>query len=174
MSAQSQVCVATYSRTIRASVPRIWENVLDWEHLPWLHRRSFTAVELLEQTPIGWRAWVTPASSAGGQKSLIEISTDQPNLQYWSRVLAGQGRGSEVLTVMRPIDGQATSIVVEFWISELLAKKKQTAGDAYIQLYTRLWDEDERMMIRRQELLNQGWQDVKKLSFSVVRNRKMR
>jgi hypothetical protein len=28
--------VATYERTVRASLDRVRENVLDWEHLPWL------------------------------------------------------------------------------------------------------------------------------------------
>ena len=40
--------VAVYERTIRASLERVWENVLDWEHLPWLHRRTFGHIRLLE------------------------------------------------------------------------------------------------------------------------------
>ncbi|TMP97098.1 MAG: hypothetical protein E6L09_13880 [Verrucomicrobia bacterium] len=31
---------------MRASLERIWENVRDWEHLPWLHRRSFLDIQL--------------------------------------------------------------------------------------------------------------------------------
>ncbi len=39
--------VGFYRRTIRASLSRVWENVLDWEHLPWLHRSSFSDIKLL-------------------------------------------------------------------------------------------------------------------------------
>ena len=28
---------ATYTREVRAGIKRIWENVLDWEHLPAVH-----------------------------------------------------------------------------------------------------------------------------------------
>ena len=35
------ISVAVYRRRIGASLERVWENVRDWEHLPWLHRQSF-------------------------------------------------------------------------------------------------------------------------------------
>ena len=48
--------VATYERRVAADGMRVWENVLDWEHLPWLHRESFASIELREAGPWGWRA----------------------------------------------------------------------------------------------------------------------
>ena len=39
---------ATYSRVVRAGIERIWENVLDWEHLPALHDIYFNHVALIE------------------------------------------------------------------------------------------------------------------------------
>ena len=50
--------VATYRRTIHASLERIWENVLDWEHLPWLHRSAFAAAELVQHI------WTAPVCKA--------------------------------------------------------------------------------------------------------------
>jgi hypothetical protein len=41
--------VATYERTVRASLDHVRENVLDWEHLPWLHPETFSHVRLLER-----------------------------------------------------------------------------------------------------------------------------
>jgi len=32
---------ATYTREVTAGIQRIWENVLDWEHLPALHEIYF-------------------------------------------------------------------------------------------------------------------------------------
>jgi len=149
--------VATYRRTLHASLERVWENVLDWEHLPWLHRSAFTAAELVEQTAVMWRAWVTLAPVERGKRALIEIQTDIPNLRYWSRTRDGQGTGSEVLTLLSPVDEWTTNIVVEFRTPALPPEKARAVGEAYLQLYRRLWDEDERMMMRKQALLDKGW-----------------
>ena len=48
--------VAVYERSLPVSLERIWENVLDWEHLPWLHRDSFASIEPEQTAPGGWRA----------------------------------------------------------------------------------------------------------------------
>jgi len=37
---------AVYTREVRVGIDRIWENVLDWEHLPALHEIYFDAVAL--------------------------------------------------------------------------------------------------------------------------------
>jgi predicted Rdx family selenoprotein len=161
MNNESLTLVATYRRMLHASVERVWENVLDWEHLPWLHRSAFAAAELVEQTPETWRAWVTLAPAEKGKRALIEIQTDMPNLRYWSRTRDGQGVGSEVLTMLSPIDEWTTTIVVEFRTPPLPAEKAHAVGAAYRQLYQRLWDEDERMMMRKQALIDKGWEKVR-------------
>jgi hypothetical protein len=149
--------VATYRRTLQVSLERVWENVLDWEHLPWLHRGAFAAAELVEQTAEMWRAWVTLAPVERGRRALIEIQTEVPNLRYWSRTRDGQGAGSEVLTMLAPVEERTTNIVVEFRTPLLPPEKAQAVGNAYLQLYQRLWDEDERMMRHKQTLLDKGW-----------------
>src|SRR5262245_32846612 len=149
--------VATYRRTLHVSLERVWENVLDWEHLPWLHRSAFAAAELIEHTAEMWRAWVTLASAERGKRALIEITTDMPNLRYWSRTRDGQGAGSEVLTMLAPVGERTTNIIVEFRTPPRPTEKAQAVGKAYLQLYQRLWDEDERMMMRKQVLIDKGW-----------------
>ena len=158
MDSHNLTLVATYRRTIHASLERIWENVLDWEHLPWLHRKSFTAIHLLEQTSVGWRARVTLAPVEKKREAVIAIETDMPNLRYWSRTIEGQGAGNRVLTSLSPVSQHAITIVVEFYAPSLPSDKAQALGDAYMRLYKQLWDEDERMMQRRQALLDRGWQ----------------
>lgn len=157
----SLILVATYRRTLRASVERVWENVLDWEHLPWLHRSTFATAELVEQTLETWRAWVTLAPAARGKRALIEIQTDMPSSCYWSRTRDGQGAGSEVLTLLFPIDERTTNIVVEFRTPSLPPEKAQAVGSAYLQLYQRLWNEDERMMMRKQALIDKAWREIR-------------
>jgi len=157
MNTEPLTLVATYRRTIHASLERVWENVLDWEHLPWLHRSAFAAAELVEQTPEMWRAWVTLTPAVQGKRALIEIQTDMPNLRYWSQTRDGQGTGSEVLTMLSRVDERTTAIIVEFRTPPLPSEKAQAVGNAYLQLYQRLWDEDERMMMHKQALIDQGW-----------------
>jgi hypothetical protein len=154
MSSETLTLVATYRRTIQASLERIWENVRDWEHLPWLHRRSFRAIQLLEQRPDGWRACVTLPPAGASRQAIVDIQMDQPNLRYWSRTLEGQGAGGEVLTSLKPVNDRMTDIVVEFRMPEVSDKQAEAVGAAYVRLYTRLWDEDERMMRHRQALID--------------------
>lgn len=86
----------------------------------------------------------------------IELQMDAPNLRYWSCTFSGQGAGGEILTRLTPIDAHATNIVVEFRALVANPKQADTAGAAYVRLYQQLWDEDERMMRRRQELIDKG------------------
>jgi len=46
---------AVYTREVRVGIDRIWENVLDWEHLPALHEIYFDAAVLRW----GWRVELT-------------------------------------------------------------------------------------------------------------------
>jgi hypothetical protein len=80
---------AVYERSIRASVERIWENVLDWEHLPWLHRTSFSDVRMLDASRGGWRAWVA-SRSRGSIESLVDVRLERAALRYVTRTLAGR------------------------------------------------------------------------------------
>ncbi|HJY81736.1 MAG TPA: hypothetical protein VKK81_11715 [Candidatus Binatia bacterium] len=154
MKAKSLTLVATYRRTVHASLDRIWENVRDWEHLPWLHRSSFSSIRLLDQTPDSWRARIIMPPANAPREAVIELQLDQAKLRYWSRTLEGQGAGSEILTCLQPIDERTTDIVVEFRVPGVNAKQTEAIGAAYLRLYTRLWDEDERMMMRRQVLID--------------------
>lgn len=154
MNTEALTLVATYRRAIHASLDRIWENVRDWEHLPWLHRSSFSSIHLLDQTPDSWRARITMPPANAPREAVIEVQLDQPHLRYWSRTLEGQGAGGEILTCLRPLDERTTDIVVEFRVPGVSAKQAEAVGAAYLRLYARLWDEDERMMRRRQELID--------------------
>ncbi|HXG19931.1 MAG TPA: hypothetical protein VNN62_12780 [Methylomirabilota bacterium] len=159
MNSEPLILIATYRRTIHAALERIWENVRDWEHLPWLHRSSFTSVTLLEQTPTSWRAQITAPPTAAPRGAVIEIKMDVPQLRYWSRTLEGGGAGGEILTCLTPVDERNTDIVVEFRAPGVSDKQADALSAAYLRLYQRLWDEDERMMMRRQELI-----DAKRIS----------
>jgi len=145
--------VGVYRREVDASLERIWENVLDWEHLPWLHRESFNRIECLEQGPSGWRAKVGLAPETTGQEILLEVALERPALRYVVRTLEGPGRGTEIWTQLRPVSSDRTRIEVEFLLPGIPPARRDALARAYIQLYTLLWDQDESMMVRRENQL---------------------
>ncbi len=142
------LCVARYERRIEAGIERVWENVRDWEHLPYLHRTSFRSIALEEAGSWGWRARIGLASS---REIRFELVID--GLRYVSRTLEGDGAGTEIWTTLRPRDGASTDIEVEFLVPGISAEAAPKLGALYTALYTQLWDEDEAMMQRRSALL---------------------
>jgi hypothetical protein len=144
--------VAVYERTIRASLEHIWENVLDWEHLPWLHRETFGHVRLLDASPDGWRA---ESSARGGDAPfVIDVALDRPRRLYHSRTVAGFGAGTDIVTALAPAGAHATAIRVEFLVPDVAPERARRVGAGLVGLYTLLWDQDEAMMLRRQALLD--------------------
>jgi nitrite reductase/ring-hydroxylating ferredoxin subunit len=144
---------ATYHREVAASVARVWENVHDWEHLPWLHGSSFAAVELLERDPAGWRVRLLAQPGDAAQAQVIALIADEPRGRYRVVTCAGPGRGSEIRVQLEPRAAHATGVVVEFHVpavTSLTADKLARIGARYVELYRLLWDEDEAMMIARE------------------------
>ncbi len=153
MSLAALTSVAVYERTIAASLERIWENVLDWEHLPGLHRASFAAIRCLEATDAGWRARVLGRGADASQELEIEVRLDRPRLRYVTETTAGTGQGSQIWTRLAPTKPHETQIEVEFLLPGVPAAQVDALGRGYTSLYSRLWDEDEAMMVRREALL---------------------
>ncbi len=145
--------VAVYRREVRASLDRIWENVLDWEHLPWLHRESFTRIECLEAGPSGWRARVGLAPEKAGQEILLEVGLEPAARRYVARTLEGAGRGTEIWTRLAPSAEGCSRIEVEFLLPDVQPRQRDALGRGYLQLYALLWDQDESMMTRREARL---------------------
>jgi len=144
------VSVGVYRREVRSSLERIWENVLDWEHLPWLHAESFSRIECAHAGPEGWRARVGLAPAGAGPEILLEVALERPALRYVSRTLEGPGSGTEIWTRLTPAAPERTQIEVEFLLPGIAPPRREALGRAYVQLYTLLWDQDQSMMTRRQ------------------------
>lgn len=145
---------AVYERTVEASLERVWENVHDWEHLPWLHSGSFSGIELEEAGPWGWRARVKSGSGEAQEIRLIELRRDPHRELYHTRTLEGPGKGSDTIVTLAPQGARRTDVHVEFWLPIADARQARAFGAALEVLYTRLWDEDEAMMIRRQQIID--------------------
>jgi nitrite reductase/ring-hydroxylating ferredoxin subunit len=143
-----RTCVAVYRRRVRASLERVWENVHDWEHLPWLHSASFSRIDLIESGTWGWRVKLELEPATGGELEL-ELVRDADTDRYVARTLSGPGEGTEIWTSLAPHAEDHTDIEVEFHVPGVASADVAAVGAAFTQLYTRLWDEDEAMMLHR-------------------------
>ncbi len=144
--------VALYRRRLPVPVERVWENVRDWEHLPWLHRASFAWVACEGAGAWGWRARI---GLPGGSAIRLELAIEPDAPRYVARTLEGPGSGSEIWTRVAE-RGEHSEVEVEFWLPGVAAAQADAIGASYTQLYTRLWDEDESMMLRRARELARG------------------
>jgi nitrite reductase/ring-hydroxylating ferredoxin subunit len=146
--------LARYRRRVRASEARVWENVLDWEHLPWLHRHAFAGCERLRSSREGWRARMRLPT---GAEILLELEAERGAGRYVARTCEGPGAGTEIWTGVRAAGPSETNVEVSFHVPGVAEAQRSAVGEAYRRLYERLWDEDEAMMRRRQEVLDARW-----------------
>jgi nitrite reductase/ring-hydroxylating ferredoxin subunit len=144
---------AVYERELDASVERIWENVLDWEHLPYLHSQSFTSVRMTSQDANHWCGEVGLPDS-GGSTVELDVRLDRPNLRYTTRTVSGTGAGTAIVTQMFPRTERRTGIRVEFFLPWAPAGAEAAIGDIYRNIYVTLWDQDEAMMRERQHAID--------------------
>lgn len=150
----------TYSRELPVSIERLYENAIDWEHLPYLHRTTFSRIECIEAGSWGFRArtWTQPYDE---QRSfVIELRIDRDRelrrklLRWITTTLDGPGTGTEIWTHAFATGEHRTDIVVDFFVPGLDATRRTEVGRYYIDLYTRLYDEDVSMMSERQSQLD--------------------
>jgi nitrite reductase/ring-hydroxylating ferredoxin subunit len=147
----------------------VWENVHDWEHLPWLHCSTFRSIALEEAGAWGWRARVGLQPEPAGAEILLELRRDPAAPRYVARTLAGPGVGTEIWTHLGDEEGDRTAIEVEFWLPGVDPAHADALGSGYTRLYQRLWDEDEAMMQRReQELRGARGSDASALALGPV------
>jgi nitrite reductase/ring-hydroxylating ferredoxin subunit len=143
---------ATYTREVRAGIDRIWENVLDWEHLPALHEIYFNHVALVEIDSSGWRVELTKRPGTADRRMLLELQIDRARARYRVQTLAGDGAGTAIWTLLEALGPQRTAIEVRIYLPEHRPERLAALGEKYRSSYVRLWDQDEAMMMRREAL----------------------
>jgi nitrite reductase/ring-hydroxylating ferredoxin subunit len=143
--------VGTYRRVLPVTLERMYENALDWEHLPHVHESSFRSIECLEAGNWGWRARTV---AEGGRESVIELRLDRSLRRWITRTLEGRNRGSEIWTHAFPVGDHRVDIVVDFFVPGVAKDERDKVGRIYSGLYERLYDEDVAMMVERQRQLD--------------------
>jgi nitrite reductase/ring-hydroxylating ferredoxin subunit len=141
----------TYRRSVAASVARIRENVLDWEHLPALHSSSFAACELVDSDADGWRVRLVNVGSDAPQILKLTMAADTSGYRVVTET--GVGSGSEIRVAVTPRAAHQTDVVVDYHVPEADPDRLAMIGAAFVAIYERLWDEDEAMMVAREAAL---------------------
>tara|TARA_R110002049_G_scaffold108853_10_gene257405 strand:- start:443 stop:1258 length:816 start_codon:yes stop_codon:yes gene_type:complete len=147
-NALHMVRVAIYDRLVAAPLIRVWENVLDWAHLPWLHESSFDYVELADAGDWGWRTWSNSAHTDYVELTVVDSA------RYVARSYSSGQQVSEIWTTLGA-EAEQTAVHVEFHFPDIDAASVEPLGSAMLSLYTRLWDEDEAMMCQRHRRLQE-------------------
>ena len=143
----------TYRRRVGASLSRIWENVLDWEHLPALHSGSFKTVELIDSDTVGWRIRLTPQSGDAADAQVLRLDTDRAWQRYKVTTETGPGTSSEIRVALTPLGPNDTGIVAEYHVPVSDPMRRAMIGTGFIAAYHILWNEDEAMMHVREAAL---------------------
>ncbi len=144
--------VGTYKRPLPVSLERMYENTLDWEHLPHLHGSSFTGIDCLDAGSWGWRCRVVDAK---GRPSLLELRLDRDCRRWITRNLDGAAQGAEIWTHVFVTDTHQMDIVIDYFVPGVPSAQREKVGMAYARSYEMLYDEDVWMMTERQKQIEQ-------------------
>ena len=90
--------VGSYRRRLPVSLDRMYENALDWQHLPHLHSSSFGSIDCTSAGGWGWRATVSSGTGEAVIESELELRLDRDARRWITRNLAGPNAGAEIWT----------------------------------------------------------------------------
>ncbi|MFN2098765.1 Rieske (2Fe-2S) protein [Altererythrobacter sp. MF3-039] len=147
--------LGNYERNIPSNLRRMMENAHDWEHLPFVHPSSFAAIELVEAGTWGWRCKTALPNEGGDQ--LIELLVDNDGHYWATTVVDGPGQGTQIHTQASACEPDGITVDVRFYSPQAPESDEQAAMVlGYLQAqYAGLYDEDEGLMLGRQEALDE-------------------
>lgn len=143
--------MGTYRRTLPVNLDRMYENALDWEHLPYLHGSSFSAIKCIDAGSWGWRCEVVDLK---GRASILELALDRSCRRWITRNIEGPSRGAEIWTHVFVTTPNQMDIVIDYFVPDVPPESRQKVGMAYARSYEMLYDEDVLMMTERQKMLD--------------------
>lgn len=145
--------VAAYRRDLGASLDRMFENALDWEHLPHVHGRTFGSIALVEERTSGWRASV---GMVGGGELLIDLELEREIGRWTTDSFAGDTLIGRIVTDAIATGPDSCRVDIAFQLPDADPEQREGFAAYYPALYAMLYDEDEAMMIAREEAVRRG------------------
>lgn len=147
--------LGTLRQILPVSVDRLFENALDWEHLPWVHASSFTSIEKIDAGDWGWRVQAGMIHGRASEVVELELRLEREHRRWITTTLSGSGAGSEIWTHVSPVAARSTSVLVDFFAPGLPRERVASAGQSLQTLYRRLYDEDVLLMLDRQAAVDE-------------------
>lgn len=144
---------AIYRRRVQASLERVWESVLDWEHLPVLHPWSVAECYLLETHARGWTIRLHAHTRKGLSQTVQRLDTDRARNAYMLKTVEGVGEGTEIRSLLTQLGPDETDINIGIFVAEADEARLDVIGTGYLEMFARLWDEAEVMMRHRESQL---------------------
>jgi hypothetical protein len=158
----------SYENTIAAARPLVLWNILDFSHVNWVHRRNYSYCKVLAETQrthfleYGVRGFFflgLPFSSP----VLMWHEFVPPNVvRHLSRSPWGGYTKTEMILDESEVDGQLQTRMTHNYSTRLPAFLLPVKGlfALYLNAWSRvLWDEDAAMILRRQQVLRNGFRD---------------
>lgn len=147
------VKVTGYERDLGASLERMFENALDWEHLPHVHAHAFSSIDLVEERASGWRAKV---GTPHGGELLIDLELDREAGCWTTNSYAGGTLVGRIVTHAEATGPGSCRVTIDFLVPDPDAAQREAFAGYYPALYAMLYDEDEAMMIARAGAVERG------------------
>ena len=146
--------LGNYVRHIPSNLTRMMENAHDWEHLPFVHPSSFAGIVEVQSGTWGWRCKTSLPGNGGEQ--LIELLVDNARHYWATTVVAGLGEGTQIHTQASDHAAGGITVDVRFYLPQAPQGEQQAAMIlGYLQAqYATLYNEDEALMVARQEALD--------------------
>lgn len=151
--------VGNYTRRLPVSITRMMENAYDWEHLPFVHRSSFSSIELVDSGAWGWRAKV--GLPPGDTSQVIDLLVDEDRHYWATTVFYGRGSGMQIHTQATAVADREIDIDVRFYLAAPSDRDESRLLKSMRNLYGQLYDEDLELMSGRQRALDDRlkWRD---------------
>ncbi len=148
--------IVTYDRDLGASLTRMFENALDWEHLPHVHAGAFSSIAIIEERKSGWRANV--GTVGGGQLAIdLELEKHPDGSGRWTTDSFADGELiGRIVTDATARGEDGCHVAVAFQAPHIDEAQRAGAEAYYPALYAMLYDEDEAMMIAREQAVARG------------------
>lgn len=141
----------TYTREVHASITRIRENVLDWQHLPGLEGNNVKSAELIDEDAGGWRVRLTGKPRTAPEVQKLRLAEDTSSYSVVTE--SGPGEGSELRVAVTRKSPHLSHVSVEYRVTDADPKRLAKIGKNFAVTSKQLWDEDEAMMRAREAAL---------------------
>jgi nitrite reductase/ring-hydroxylating ferredoxin subunit len=143
--------LAAYRREVPVGFDRLYENILDWQRLPCVHREWISAVACHDASARGWRATITLVD---GTERLADVRLERREQRWLVRILGGPLAGAEVRSQAHAVAEERIQIVAELFAAVTPLMDRPALAQRFCRRWASVWDVDVAMMVERQRQID--------------------